>query len=64
MTRVAFDTWLKASYITRVEEGCIIVGVSNEGAKEWLENGFNSPMSKTPRDILGLPVKVKFGGAR
>ena len=60
MTRAAFDTWLKGSYVSRVEDGSIVIAVSNVRVKEWLENRFNSLICKTLRDILGLPVKVEF----
>lgn len=42
-----FTTWFKQTYITKIDDGVVSIGVPNEFAKDWLYNKFNKIILKT-----------------
>ena len=47
VSRPNFTTWFKQTYITKIEDGLVFIGVPNEFAKDWLYNKFHKIILKT-----------------
>lgn len=60
MPRSTFDTWLKNTYIARIEEDRFTLACANPYAKDWLEERLDPKISKTLAGILGRPVTVEY----
>lgn len=60
MPRSTFDTWLKNTYIARIEEDRFTIACANPYAKDWLEERLDPKISKTLAGILGRPVTVEY----
>ncbi|MFQ5872781.1 MAG: DnaA N-terminal domain-containing protein [Dehalococcoidia bacterium] len=60
MPRSTFDTWLKNTYIARIEEDRFTLACANPYAKDWLEERLDPKISKTLAGILGHPVTVEY----
>lgn len=60
MPRSTFDTWLKNTYIARIEEDRFTIACANPYAKDWLEERLDPKISKTLAGILGHPVTVEY----
>lgn len=51
ISKANFGTWFKNTTILSNEKGCIIIGVPNGFAKEWLENKYNIHILKALRNF-------------
>lgn len=60
MPRSTFDTWLKNTYIARIEEDRFTIACANPYAKDWLKERLDPKISKTLAGILGRPVTVEY----
>ncbi|HXK37772.1 MAG TPA: chromosomal replication initiator protein DnaA [Candidatus Paceibacterota bacterium] len=46
-----FTTWFKNTKITRIEQGTAFIGTTNEFARDWLANKYNSTILRILRNI-------------
>jgi len=60
MTKATFDTWVRDTRALELDGDCLVIGVSNEYSREWLENRLTTTMERTLTGILGYPVRVRF----
>ncbi len=51
ISKANFGTWFKNTAILSNEKGCVIIGVPNGFAKEWLENKYNTHILKALRNF-------------
>ncbi len=51
ISKANFSTWFKNTAILSNEKGCVIIGVPNGFAKEWLENKYNIHILKALRNF-------------
>lgn len=60
VSRPNFTTWFKQTYIVKVDDGLISIGVPNEFAKDWLCNKFQKIILKTLVDNAPFVKNVTF----
>ncbi|NGQ96552.1 chromosomal replication initiator protein DnaA [Brevibacillus sp. SYP-B805] len=60
LSKPSFDTWLKATKATTLEEDALIVVAPNEFARDWLEARYSPLITDTLYEITGADMKVKF----
>jgi chromosomal replication initiator protein len=60
MTKATFNTWLKDARFVACEEDEYVIGVSNDYAKDWLENRLEGTILRTLTAVAGQPVSVRF----
>jgi chromosomal replication initiator protein len=51
ISKANFSTWFKKTYIVKLEDGIVHLGVPNAFAKEWLYNKYHKFILKALRDI-------------
>ncbi|MFM1653480.1 chromosomal replication initiator protein DnaA [Brevibacillus sp. B_LB10_24] len=60
LSKPSFDTWLKATQATTLEEDALIVTAPNEFARDWLETRYSPLIIDTLYETTGVNMKVKF----
>ncbi len=61
MTRTMFDTWLRDTHCIALEdEHCLVIGVKNGYAVEWLENRLYTVIQRVLRHIGGQALEARF----
>ncbi len=50
ISKANFTTWFKDTFIVKIEEGIVFVGVPNAFVKDWLLNKYHKPILKSLRD--------------
>ncbi|MGC5326506.1 chromosomal replication initiator protein DnaA [Brevibacillus sp. SYSU BS000544] len=60
LSKPSFDTWLKATKATTLEEDALIVTAPNEFARDWLETRYSPLITDTLYETTGINMKVKF----
>lgn len=55
-----FNTWFKDTFISKVEEGLVNVGVPNAFVREWLSNKYHSFILKTLRELYPEVRSVEY----
>lgn len=55
-----FQTWFKDTYIIKVEDGVVFLGVPNAFVEEWLSNKFNSLILKILRENFDGIHTIKY----
>lgn len=60
LSKPSFDTWLKATKATTLEEDALIVAAPNEFARDWLETRYSPLITDTLYETTGNHMKVKF----
>lgn len=60
LSKPSFETWLKATKATTLEEDALIVTAPNEFARDWLESRYSSLITNTLYETTGMNMKVKF----
>ncbi|UFJ40453.1 chromosomal replication initiator protein DnaA [Brevibacillus humidisoli] len=60
LSKPSFDTWLKATKATTLEEDALIVSAPNEFARDWLESRYSPLITDTLYETTGINMKVKF----
>ncbi|GAA4724508.1 chromosomal replication initiator protein DnaA [Brevibacillus fulvus] len=60
LSKPSFDTWLKATQATALEEDSLIVVAPNEFARDWLESRYSPLIIDTLYETTGVNMKVKF----
>jgi chromosomal replication initiator protein len=60
MTRATYDTWLRNTEATALEEGVLTVAVRNPFVKDWLENRLIGTVQRTVASILGQEIEIRF----
>lgn len=57
LSRANFTTWFKSTFISKYQEGSIIIGVPNTFTKAWLEKKYHSAILKALQKITDNRVK-------
>jgi chromosomal replication initiator protein len=60
LSPAAFETWLKGSTLTTVDDNRFTIGVPNGFARDFLENRYRSLISQTLARVVGYSVVVDF----
>lgn len=60
ISRPNFLTWLKNSRLVNKQEGVVFVSVSNNFAKEWVENKYNKIILASLRNLDDTTKKVEY----
>ena len=68
MTKATFATWLRDTWIAdyrpgtpdRHKEDCLVIGVRNEYAGDWLAHRLSPLIARTLSGLVGHPVQVEF----
>ncbi|WP_232698009.1 chromosomal replication initiator protein DnaA [Brevibacillus daliensis] len=60
LSKPSFDTWLKATKATALEEDSLIVVAPNEFARDWLESRYSPLITEMLFETTGVHMKVKF----
>lgn len=60
LSKPSFDTWLKATKATDLEEDSLIVTAPNDFARDWLESRYSELITDTLYETTGINMKVKF----
>lgn len=60
LSKPSFDTWLKTTKATTLEEDSLIVAAPNEFARDWLESRYSPLITDTLYETTGVNMKVKF----
>ncbi len=55
-----FTTWFKNTKITRIEQGTAFIGTTNEFARDWLANKYNSTILRILRNISPEIRAIEF----
>jgi chromosomal replication initiator protein len=57
LSKANFTTWFKGTFILKLDEGGVIVGVPNAFTKSWLEKKYTSDILKALRNITEQNLK-------
>lgn len=57
LSRANFTTWFKSTFISKYQEGSIVIGVPNTFTKAWLEKKYHSSILKALQKITDNRVK-------
>ncbi|UOE94143.1 chromosomal replication initiator protein DnaA [Alkalihalobacillus sp. LMS39] len=60
VSKPSFETWLKATKASELENDTITITAPNEFARDWLENRYSGLIAETLEDITGTSLQVKF----
>ena len=60
LNQTSFDTWLKSTYLMKLEKDIAVIAVPNEFAKEWLEAHYHSLIHRTLKSLLDKDVYLSF----
>lgn len=60
LSRPSFETWLKSTHPQALKNGCFLIEVPNEFAREWLESRYAEPIEEIIHSITKKTIKVKF----
>ncbi|PSO43988.1 MAG: chromosomal replication initiator protein DnaA [Parcubacteria group bacterium SW_4_49_11] len=60
VSKAQFDTWIKDTYIVRMDKNEIIVCVPNTFTREWLSNKFHSLIVESVQNITGEIKTVSY----
>ena len=69
MTKAAFDTWVKPTFVADASDGddqghlgepTLVIGTRNQYAVEWLEHRLHTTIQRTVCGIVGKNVTVKY----
>jgi chromosomal replication initiator protein len=55
-----FDTWLKDTTLTEVDDGLFRISAPNGFARDWLDNRYRQLISQTLARVVGRSVQVEF----
>ena len=55
-----FRTWFKETFIVRVDDGTVFVGVPNPFVKDWLRTKFHRVILKSLRDLSETVRSVEY----
>lgn len=58
VSKANYTTWLKETFILRVQDGGVIVGVPNTFTKTWLENKYHPSIIKALRRIADEDIQT------
>jgi len=60
LSKPSFETWLKSTKPLAYYNNTIVVGVSNDFAKDWLESRYLPLIKQTIKAVAGEDLSVKF----
>ncbi len=60
ISKANFNTWFKDTFITKIDDGVVHVGVPNSFVKDWLNSKFHKDILKTLRDISNEIRSLEF----
>ncbi len=60
VSKPSYETWLKFTKASEIQEDVIIITAPNEFARDWLENRYSTFISETLEDITGAKLQIKF----
>lgn len=60
VSKANFNTWFKDAFITKIDEGVVVLGVPNAFVKDWLYNKFHKLIVKVLRDLLPSVRAVEY----
>ncbi len=60
LSKPSFETWLKATKPLAYYNNTIVIGVSNDFAKDWLETRYSQLIKQTLSSVAGSEVNLKF----
>ena len=60
MSRAAFDTWVKPSWLMEFTDETFIVGCGNSYGRDWLADRLTSTLERFLAGVMNASVKVRF----
>lgn len=60
VSKANFTTWFKDTFIMKIDDGVVIVGVPNAFVKDWLGNKYHKNILKSLRDTDGAVRGVEY----
>jgi hypothetical protein len=60
MPKLAFDNWLRETYLIERTDSTLIVEVPNSQAKEWVENRLHKIIMRTVSNITGQSLEIEY----
>ncbi|HRY30828.1 MAG TPA: chromosomal replication initiator protein DnaA [Candidatus Paceibacterota bacterium] len=60
VSKANFNTWFKDTFITKIDDGVVHIGVPNSFVKDWLNSKFHKDILKTLRDISDEVRSLEF----
>jgi hypothetical protein len=60
MTQATYDAIIQRTVLITQKNGCYVIGVHNEMAKEWLENRLHDIVQRTLSSVVGMSSQVEF----
>jgi len=60
VSKAQFDTWIKDTYIVRMDESVIVVCVPNSFTREWLGNKFHTLIVESVKNITGEIKQISY----
>lgn len=63
MPRATYASWVRPTRAIRLEEDLLLVRVENALARDWLDTRLHDLVTRSARDVLGMPVRVEFVAA-
>lgn len=59
-----FNTWFKDTFVAKIEDGTVVIGVPNPFVRDWLQNKFHKLIFKTLRDMSDSVRAVEYSISR
>ncbi|MGI6588005.1 MAG: chromosomal replication initiator protein DnaA [Peptococcia bacterium] len=60
LSKPSFDTWLKSTYLSSINNNQLTIVVPNDFAKDWLENNYYSIIKEKASAVLNKEVSLIF----
>ncbi|MDC3414909.1 chromosomal replication initiator protein DnaA [Aquibacillus sp. 3ASR75-11] len=60
VSKPSYDTWLKNTKASSLEDDTLIISAPNEFARDWLENRYTELISNALYEVTGAKLKTKF----
>lgn len=60
LDRATFDTWLREAVLLRADKGLFVIGVTNDYAREMLQQRLYRTVRRIVSDVVGEPTELQF----
>jgi chromosomal replication initiator protein len=60
ISKPSFETWLKSTKATLLDDDTLLITAPNEFTRDWLESRYSELISETLYEVIGKVITIKF----
>lgn len=60
ISKPSFETWLKATKASSLDDSTLLITAPNEFTRDWLESRYSELISETLYEVTGKVITIKF----